>query len=261
MNNKSARSHGDSGYSTESTDVPEPSHAERARTLAHVEATGALSTMSSKHSGFPFGSVMPYAMDPSGSPVFLISSMAMHTRNLVADARATLLVVQTDNQGDVLGAGRVSIMGKARRVDADSSQIIEQAYLARHPNAKNWIHYGDFSFFRMQVMDIYFVGGFGVMGWVSGEEFLDASPDPLAEDARDIIQHMNEHHAESMCRIVKNVFQLKANGAQLTSMDRLGINLRIETNDGVVGKRVAFPTPASQPDDVRKQLMSMAGEA
>ena len=141
-----------------------------------------------------------------------------------------------------------------------NDKVLEHAYISRHPNAKNWIQYEDFSFFRMQVVDVYFVGGFGVMGWVVANDFLDASPDPLAEDAQDIMQHMNEHHVEAMCRIVKNVFQLKATAARLTTLDRLGINLRIETDDGVLGKRVAFAKPATQPDDVRKQLISMSRE-
>ncbi len=59
--------------------LPEPSFAERARTLAHLGRIGSLSTLSRKQPGFPFGSVMPYALDEHGRPIFLISTMAMHT--------------------------------------------------------------------------------------------------------------------------------------------------------------------------------------
>ena len=71
--------------------VPEPSYAERARTLAHLGRTGTLATLSRKHPGHPFASVMPYALDERGRPLMLISSMAMHTQNLMTDARASLL--------------------------------------------------------------------------------------------------------------------------------------------------------------------------
>src|SRR5262249_58347666 len=74
----------------------EPTYADRARTLIHLGRVGALSTVSRKHPGWPFGSVMPYALDDSGRPLFLISAMAMHTQNLQADPRASLLVNQTE---------------------------------------------------------------------------------------------------------------------------------------------------------------------
>src|SRR5947209_12657097 len=89
----------------------EPSFAERARTLMYLGRIGSLSTLSRKQPGFPFGSVMPYGLDDIGHPVFLISTMAMHTQNLQADARASLLVTQDDSGGDPLGASRVTLVG------------------------------------------------------------------------------------------------------------------------------------------------------
>src|SRR5438874_494982 len=95
--------------------VPEPTFAERARTLAYLGRTGTLATLSRRHPGHPFASVMPYALDDAGRPVFLISSMAMHTQNLEADARASLLVMQPDWTGDPLAAGPVE---RAHRLSA-----------------------------------------------------------------------------------------------------------------------------------------------
>src|SRR5688572_8043923 len=84
--------------------VPEPSYAERARTLVHVGRAGTLATLSRRHPGHPFASIMPYAVDEAGRPVVLISTMAMHTQNLHADPRASLLVAQSDWAGDPLAA-------------------------------------------------------------------------------------------------------------------------------------------------------------
>src|SRR3979490_1561265 len=84
-------------------DVPEPSLAERARTLASLGRVGSLSTHSRKFPGFPFGSMMPYGADELGRPTFFISSMAMHTQNLQQDARASLLITHPDISGDPLG--------------------------------------------------------------------------------------------------------------------------------------------------------------
>jgi hypothetical protein len=96
MNTSSARKHAGPGRANDQSLVPEPSFAERARTLAYLGRVGSLSTLSRKQAGFPFGSVMPYGLDSHGCPLFLISTMAMHTQNLQADHRASLLVTQDD---------------------------------------------------------------------------------------------------------------------------------------------------------------------
>ena len=85
-----------SGATSGQPAVPEPSFAERARTLMHSGRIGSLSTISRKQPGFPFGSLMPYGLDDHGRPIFLISTMAMHTQNLQADPRASLFVTEPD---------------------------------------------------------------------------------------------------------------------------------------------------------------------
>src|SRR5580692_7097097 len=91
--------------------LPEPSHAERTRTLLSLATVGTLSSVSRKHSGFPFGSLMPYALEPAGRPIFLISNMAMHTQNLKADPRCSLFVSHASPDGDPLGAARATLVG------------------------------------------------------------------------------------------------------------------------------------------------------
>ena len=108
MSSSSIRKHAGTGSASDQPAVPEPSYAERARTLVYLTRIGSLSTLSLKQPGFPFGSVMPYGLDERGRPIFLISTMAMHTHNLQADSRASLLVTQADGGGDPLGASRVA---------------------------------------------------------------------------------------------------------------------------------------------------------
>src|SRR5689334_18074420 len=86
--------------------VPEPTYAESARTLASVVHAGTLATVSRKHPGHPFASLMPYALDERGRPLVLISAMAVHTQNLESDPRASLFVLQPTG-GDPLAAARV----------------------------------------------------------------------------------------------------------------------------------------------------------
>src|ERR1700679_2848269 len=158
--------------------LPEPSHAERVRTLMSLASVATMSTLSRRHEGFPFGSLMPFALDSSGRPIFLISNMAMHTQNLKADPRCSLFVGQVGTDGDALGAARATLIGHAEPVPDDEIASIREKYLARHENSRYWVDFADFSFFRLQLVDLYYVGGFGVMGWVQAKDYEQASPDP-----------------------------------------------------------------------------------
>jgi putative heme iron utilization protein len=148
------------------------SFAERARTLVHLGRIGSISTLSRKQLGFPFDSVMPYSLEELGRPIFLISTMAMHTQNLKADRTVT-----------------ESELAQTRKL-----------YLERYANSKYWVDYEDFSFYRMEVVDVYYVGGFGVMGWVAASEYSAAQPASLADAMAGIIEHMNaDHRIPSSC--------------------------------------------------------------
>ncbi|MGC2248943.1 MAG: pyridoxamine 5'-phosphate oxidase family protein, partial [Terriglobales bacterium] len=161
----SSLKHGGTRVAGDQPAIPEPSFAERARTLAYLARIGSLSTLSRKQPGFPFGSVMPYGLDEQGRPIFLISTMAMHTQNLQADSRAALLVTQEDAGGDPLGASRVTLIGNVLPIPQSEVAGARELYLARYANSKYWVDFEDFSFYRMNVVDVYYVGGFGVMGW------------------------------------------------------------------------------------------------
>src|SRR5579872_5854065 len=146
--------HAGPGPASDQPPVAEPSFAERARTLLYLGRIGSLSTLSRKQPGFPFGSVMPYGLNDHGSPIFLISTMAMHTQNLQADPRASLLVSQPDASGDPLGASRVTLVGNVLPLPKPEVAEARKHYLARYPNSKHWVDFEDFSFYRMDVMDV-----------------------------------------------------------------------------------------------------------
>ena len=119
---------------------------------------------------------MPYALDAQGRPIFLISNMAMHTQNLKTDPRASLFVAQPAADGDPLGAARATLVGNAEPVPAGELASAREQYLARHENSRYWVDFADFGFFRLQPIDVYYVGGFGVMGWVAPDDYRLASP-------------------------------------------------------------------------------------
>jgi heme iron utilization protein len=241
--------------------LPEPSHAERVRTLVSLTSVGTLSTLSRKHPGFPFGSLMPYALDSAGRPIFLISNMAMHTQNLQADSRCSLFIGQHLPDGDPLGASRATLIGHAERLGEDESASARQIYIGRHENARYWADFSDFHFYRFELVDLYYVGGFGVMGWVEASEYETATPDPLAEAAPGILAHMNADHVDAMVLLARSQAQLEATTAAMTGVDRLGFLLRLQTAGGMKGLRINFPREASYPQEVRSMLVEMVRQA
>jgi heme iron utilization protein len=260
MTSSSIRKHAGPGPGDQPA-VAEPTYAERARTLMYLSQVGSLSTLSRKQPGFPFGSVMPYGLDEQGRPIFLISTMAMHTQNLKADGRASLLVTQDSGDGDPLGASRVTLVGNVGPVPEAEVAAARAVYLARHANSKYWVDFEDFSFYRLEEVDIYYVGGFGVMGWVSASEYGSSQPDPLADAMDGIIQHMNADHKEALVLLARKFAQIEAQEATMTAVDRLGFQVRLKTQEGMRGARIAFPRAVSSSAETRTVLVEMVREA
>jgi len=206
----------------------------------HLGRIGSLSTLSRRQPGFPFGSVMPYGQDDFGRPVFLISTMAMHTQNLQANPHASLLVTQPDAGGDPLGASRVTLLGNVQPVAEKGVAEARTLYLARYANSKYWVDFEDFSFYSMDVVDVYYVGGFGVMGWVSASDYERSKPDPLADVATGIIQHMNTDHGDALIVLGRALAGIDSQEVTMTSVDRLGFHVRLKTPDGMRGVRIPF---------------------
>lgn len=257
----SAGKHAGTGAPSTQREVAEPTFAERVRTLVYVGRIGSLSTLSRKHHGFPFGSVMPYGLDDQGRPIFLISTMAMHTQNIEADPRSSLLVTRPDATGDPLGASRVTLLGNVLPVPEPKVSEARILYLARHTNSKYWVDFEDFAFYRMDVVNSYYVGGFGVMGWVTASEYYQGQPDPLADAAMEIIQHMNADHADALILLVRTLAGIESEEAAMTSVDRLGFQVRLKTQDGVRGTRIPFLREVRNTSEARNVLVEMVAQA
>ena len=240
--------------------VPEPTYAERARTLVHLGRTGSLATLSRRHAGFPFASVMPYAVDDHGRPLFLISTMAMHTQNLQSDARASLLVAQSVD-GDPLAAGRVTLMGHAAPLASADVANARGIYLARHANARYWVDFEDFSFWRLELTDVYFVGGFAAMDWLAVDDYASARADPLADAAEGILEHMNRDHADALITYARVYAGEEADEATMIGVDRLGFKLRLRAGDRMHAVRIAFPREIANTSDTRAVLIEMLQRA
>ncbi|HET9954576.1 MAG TPA: DUF2470 domain-containing protein [Polyangiaceae bacterium] len=235
--------------------VPAPTHAERARTLIARHQTGTLGTLAVEPAGYPYGSFVPYAV-VEGEPVFLISRLAEHTRNLAADARASLLVHET-GKADPLANARVTLLGRAQRLEKGPSSAREQ-FLATHPHARHYADYSDFEFWRLSVESLRYIGGYGRMSWIQPDDFRAAEPDPLAESATHILSHMNNDHPDAL-RLYSRAFTraVDAESAVMTAIDRYGFELTITTPSGSGPARIAFELPLNSAEDAHDTLIAL----
>ena len=204
---------------------------------------------------------MPYALDSQGRPVFLISTMAMHTQNLQADPRASLFVTEPDASGDALGSSRVTLIGSVIRIPEPDLAAARTAYLTGYPDSKYWVDFDDFFFYRMDVLDVYYVGGFGVMGWVVASEYSQAQPDPLVDSKSEIIRHMNADHHDELILLAKRFAGVEAQEANMTAVDRLGFHVRLKTQDGVKGARIGFLREVRNSAQAREVFVAMVQQA
>jgi hypothetical protein len=131
--------------------------------LLRQQDVGTLSTHSVKLAGYPFGSLTPYALDADETPLLLLSGLALHTKNLIANPRASLLVTGSGREQAAAVAARLTIVGEARRIEDEQAL---RRYVEAHPDSAQWAGFGDFGLWRLEPVSSYFVAGFGEMGWI-----------------------------------------------------------------------------------------------
>ena len=202
---------------------------------------------------------MTVAFD-DGNPVFLISGLAEHTKNLERDPRASLLVAE-GGAADPLANGRVTLIGPCTRVEGDGGSA-RAAFLAAHPNSSYYAGFRDFSFWKLRVDHVRYIGGYGRMSWISDADWRVAEPDPLAPSAAGMIAHMNADHADAVvlyCKAFSRATETTA--ASMTGVDRYGFEMSAMTAKGPRPVRVAFEKPVSTPEDVRATLIAMLKDA
>ena len=236
-----------------------PADAELARTLTAGARQATLCTLTAD--GYPYGSVVSYAVDDAGAPLLLISGLAEHTVNARADERVSMLVsAATQRQADPLGSARLTLLGRLRRLDDQAAP--RGAYLERHPYAASYVDYTDFSFWRLEVEKCRFVGGFGHMSWITAGAYRAAAVDPLAGDAAAILSHMNDDHAAANLQYVTSLARLAAaTAATMVGIDRYGVTLRAHTPGGPRLARVRFPEPLRRADQARATLIRLLQQA
>ncbi|HQR29941.1 MAG TPA: pyridoxamine 5'-phosphate oxidase family protein [Anaeromyxobacteraceae bacterium] len=142
--------------------------------LLAAQKVGVLSTLSARKPGWPLGSLVSYALDGVGRPVFLFTELAQHTRNLRADPRASLFVQEAAARNPQ-SSGRLALLGTLTQVPAGEMAEARDRYVAVHPEGRSFAELGDFLFWHMNVEEVHVVGGFAKAGWMSWQEFREAS--------------------------------------------------------------------------------------
>lgn len=242
---------------------PEPSHAERCRTLVASQTRGTLCTLATQPDGYPYGSVASYALDERGDPLFFVSLMAEHTQNALRDPRGSLLVSEPVPDGaDPLASGRATLLGDLSEVPEAERAGVRDRYLAATPTAAYYIDFGDFTFYRLAVRDIRYVGGYGRMSWVDAASYAAAEPDPLVGAAAGIIGHMNADHAEAQVLFCRHLAaRPDTTEASMSAVDRYGFEMVAVSPAGRAAVRLGFPAPCSSAEEVRAAMVSLVGEA
>lgn len=236
-------------------DVRAPTHAERARTLIDDLKTGSLASLALEPAGYPYASFVTFALG-KGEPLFLISRIAEHTRNLSADPRASLLVHESGN-ADPLANGRVTLIGRCSKLPRTDAAA-RAAFLAVHPSAAYYVDFEDFDFWRLSLEAVRYIGGYGRMSWVSADDFQRATPDPIARSAARILEHMNSDHANALIAYARAFTRATdAEKATMTAVDRHGFEMTVTTPGGVGPARLAFDAPLTSADDARVKLVAL----
>lgn len=243
--------------------APEPSHAERCRTLVSSTTRGSLSTLALDPPGYPYGSVASYGLDDRGNPLLFVSLMAEHTQNALRDPRASLLVTEQAPEGaDPLASGRVTLMGELHVVGDGGRAEARDRYLGANPAAAYYIDFGDFDFYRLDVRSIRYVGGYGRMSWVSAADYAAAEPDPLADAAAGIIEHMNADHADAQVLFCQRLLgRADTVSATMSAVDRYGFEMIAVGPTGRAAVRLGFPQPCDTGADVRTAMVAMVAAA
>jgi heme iron utilization protein len=254
----------DSGsVSSAAAPPPEPTHAERCRTLVAAGTRGALSTLAADPAGYPYGSVATYALDEQGNPLFFVSLMAEHTQNAIRDPRASLLVAEPVPDGaDPLASGRATLMGRLDAVADADRDAARNLYLVANPSAAYYIDFGDFVFYRLTVESIRYVGGYGRMSWVDAGAYAVAEADPLVGSAAGIIEHMNADHSEAQVLFCRHLAgHPDTTSASMSAVDRYGFEMIATTPNGRHAVRLGFAEPCTDGNQVRQAMVAMVAQA
>ena len=224
------------------------------RRLLRTRDRACLATGQRDRDGWPYASLVLVACDHDASPLLMISTLADHTKNLLEDSRASLLLDATAGLEEPLTGTRATVMG---RLSPTHDVRHRDRYLARHPSARAYAGFGDFAVWRMEIECAHIVAGFGRIDWVDAPAIRAPSGLALEAQERDVVDHMNEDHADAIALYAEHLLGLRGDGWLMTGCDPEGADLR---RGGQVA-RLAFDKPVGDAEGARVELVRLVKRA
>ncbi|KAL2650096.1 hypothetical protein R1flu_018224 [Riccia fluitans] len=196
-----------------------------------------MSRMHHRRRGYPFGSLVEFAADSSGHPIFSLSPLAIHTRNLLADPRCTLVVQVPGWSG--LANARVTLFGDVYALSAEEQEWAHKQYVLKHQQGASQ-QWGNFNYYRMEIIsDVYFVGGFGTVAWVDVNEYERALPDVIAASGSEkTLQELNFRFSKPLKEVLSA--EAEIDDAALISIDSKGVDVRVRQGAQFNVQRLPF---------------------
>ncbi|MGY8680973.1 DUF2470 domain-containing protein [Bradyrhizobium sp. UFLA05-153] len=228
-----------------------------AKSLLRRSRQGALATLT-PNTGDPYCSLVNLASHPDASPILLISRLAVHTKNILADGRVSLMLDERA-PGDPLEGARIMLSGRAEQGTEGELELLRRRYLAAHPSAEDFVSFKDFSFFRIRPSGTHLVAGFGRIVDLKPAQFLTdlAGADELLVAEEGAVAHMNADHRDTMALYATKLLGAAEGDWRCTGCDPEGIDMQSE--QAVL--RLEFPERVTDGNALRKMLVRLAGEA
>ena len=227
-----------------------------ARQLVRESRSATLATsLPGKRQGWPYASLVTVACLGDATPILLLSGLADHSRNLVEDARASLLFEAASHLPNPQTGPRLTITGRLSPVD---DEAVARRFLGRHPGAKLYAGFGDFNFYRMRVERGHFVGGFGRAQWFGANKLLfDAKVSAnIGKAEAATVDRLNIDHGDDIAAMARKRFGGRAIGWRLTGVDPEGIDLRCRNSF----RRIAFDRPLETGRGVKAAVIRMCSK-
>lgn len=226
-----------------------------ARSMVRAALKGSLATVL-KSSGHPYASLVITATDSDGSPLLLISKLALHTQNLLADSRASLLIDATGTHPSPMEGARLTLVGEVRPT---ASTTARARFLERHPTAEGYADFPDFGFYMLTPQRAHYIGGVGKIFDLPASDLLLSLKDTkgLVASEPDIVSHMNADHPDAIELYATKLLGAAPGAWRMTGLDPEGCDLVL----GGHGLRLTFGTRVTSADEVRAELIRLVDVA
>lgn len=233
--------------------------ARRVRHYISIHRTAVMSTISVSQTGFPFGSLAPYDISEGGDLFIYVSLIAEHFKNLSADPRASLFVMDPFGIRDPQANARATVLVRFETAPDSERAALQARYESRFPGSINYEIAHNFVFLRGRVEKIRWIGGFGEISWIAGSDFRTAEHDPVSYIGHSIMEHMNDDHRDALVTIAGEAGRGYA--PLMTDVRRDGFTISLYRGDERKELELSFGNPVTNAEEARREIIALLGLA